>query len=292
MNNFLIPTIWGYEDVIADGSSGYAGKILHMHPQYRTSIHRHAKKSETLVLRDGLVLVEINQDKLISQVWLDYNQRITIPPGAWHRISAFRETELLELSNTLSPKDIEQEANGGKMSDDEFRALFSEYTSEKNTSIVITVETAKVIAEQIHSKGHKIGFCNGCFDLFHLGHVELLRQARMRCDTLFVGVNSDSSIKKLKGESRPFVPAKGRLGLVAACKFVDYVVIAEETTCLNIVDAIRPDIYVTTDEYNKTGPEARWILAQGKVVEVVERIPGFNTTNTAALVHGRNPEKE
>ena len=133
--------------------------------------------------------------------------------------------------------------------------------------------------------------CNGCFDLMHMGHVGLLREAKSRCSTLFVVVNSDASVRALKGGDRPFVPQEARAMTVALNKFVDYVVISDETIHLRAVDAIRPQAYVTTTESGGKGPEAREVLRIGGQVEVVEMLPGYNTTSMAADIAGRKTAK-
>jgi len=117
-----------------------------------------------------------------------------------------------------------------------------------------------------------------------MGHVELLRQARFRCEILFVAVNTDKSVKALKGTTRPFVDEVGRMSMVEACRFVDYVIEADETNCIEIVNAIKPDVYITTTEYGATGPESKEVVKLGGRVEVVEMIKGYNTSSIAQAV--------
>jgi bifunctional ADP-heptose synthase (sugar kinase/adenylyltransferase) len=115
----------------------------------------------------------------------------------------------------------------------------------------------------------------------------LFEQAKSKCDVLFVAVNSDESIRKLKGPNRPFVDFRGRLGMVASNRFVDYVVMSEEQNHLHIVDVVKPHVYVASAETSAKSPEAKAIVSYGGHVEVVEMLPGYNTTSIACRVSER-----
>ena len=91
-------------------------------------------------------------------------------------------------------------------------------------------------------QGKRIAFTNGCFDLLHIGHLTYLEQIKRRADILVVAVNSDSSVRGLKGAGRPVVPARERARLVAALKPVDFVTVFPEPTPLNVIRAVRPDL--------------------------------------------------
>lgn len=98
------------------------------------------------------------------------------------------------------------------------------------------------LVKTLRKKGKRIVFTNGCFDIIHAGHVRYLKKARSLGDVLIVGLNSDSSVRKIKGEKRPIVPQKERAEVMGALSFVDYVVIFNETTPLELIKAIKPDI--------------------------------------------------
>ena len=87
-------------------------------------------------------------------------------------------------------------------------------------------------------------FTNGCFDVFHYGHLEILKFAKSLGNDLHVGINSDSSIRKLKGPNRPIISQNQRLEIVSACKYVDYVYLFDEPTPIKLIEQIRPDIIV------------------------------------------------
>ncbi len=100
------------------------------------------------------------------------------------------------------------------------------------------------ILEEERRKGKKIVFTNGCFDIIHAGHVDYLKKAKALGDILVVGLNSDNSIKRIKGEKRPIIPQEMRAEVLSSLKPVDFVVIFEEDTPENLIKAIRPDILV------------------------------------------------
>lgn len=98
------------------------------------------------------------------------------------------------------------------------------------------------IVRRLQKQGKRIAFTNGCFDLLHAGHLDYLEQTKRLADVLVVAVNSDGSVRRLKGPSRPLVTARERARLVAALKPVDYVTLFSESTPLKVIRAIRPDV--------------------------------------------------
>ena len=128
-------------------------------------------------------------------------------------------------------------------------------------------------------EGEKIVFTNGCFDLLHMGHVEYLEQAKSLGDRLIVAVNSDASVKRLKGESRPILPCEERVNLLAALTCVDFVVSFEEDTPEPLLKLLQPDILVKGGDYDETGIVGHEIVkAYGGKVFPLKLIPGRSTT--------------
>tara|TARA_Y100000992_G_scaffold160182_1_gene107212 strand:- start:220 stop:678 length:459 start_codon:yes stop_codon:yes gene_type:complete len=126
-----------------------------------------------------------------------------------------------------------------------------------------------------------IVFTNGCFDLLHKGHIDLLTVASKYGDKLIVGINSDESVKKLKGEDRPVENQRTRKKKLLNIKYVDDVYVFEESTPLNIIKSICPDILVKGADY--TVPEivgAKFVLSNGGKVRTVPLTPGFSTTKS------------
>ncbi len=100
-------------------------------------------------------------------------------------------------------------------------------------------------------KGKKIVFTNGCFDILHRGHVEYLEKAKSLGDVLIIGLNSDSSVKKIKGEKRPINTEYDRAAVLSAIEFVDFIIIFEEPTPYNLISKIRPHVLVKGGDWNK-----------------------------------------
>lgn len=118
--------------------------------------------------------------------------------------------------------------------------------------------------------GAKIVLANGCFDLFHVGHIRYLAGAKALGDVLVVGLNSDEQVRKLKGDKRPFMPETERAEIVAALKFVDYVTIFPEPTVTELIRAIKPDFHAKGTDYTTDSvPEREIVKEYGGRVAIV-----------------------
>jgi D-beta-D-heptose 7-phosphate kinase/D-beta-D-heptose 1-phosphate adenosyltransferase len=132
---------------------------------------------------------------------------------------------------------------------------------------------------QWRQRGLRIGFTNGCFDLLHRGHVKLLAEARAACDRLVVGLNSDASTTRLKGQGRPINPAEGRAEVLAALEAVDLVVVFEEDTPLALIKRVRPAVLVKGADYKIDEVVGRdEVEGAGGEVVLVDLVPGHSTT--------------
>ena len=139
----------------------------------------------------------------------------------------------------------------------------------------------KEILEKISEIGHKkvIGFTNGCFDLLHEGHFHLIKEAKKRCDFLIIGLNSDESVKKLKGESRPIENQQQRAKNLSKMVEVDVIAIFNTETPENIIKDLNPDILIKGGDYNKNDiVGSKFVIENGGSVEVIDLLPGFSTT--------------
>jgi rfaE bifunctional protein nucleotidyltransferase chain/domain len=143
--------------------------------------------------------------------------------------------------------------------------------------------------------GERGVFTNGCFDLLHLGHVRYLQEARALGDFLVVGLNSDSSVRLLKGAGRPLVPAAERAEILAALACVDYVTIFGEPTASALIALLRPALYVKGGDYASGAgttpdpqrlPEARTVQEYGGSVRLIPYLPGHSTTELIAAIKG------
>jgi len=118
--------------------------------------------------------------------------------------------------------------------------------------------------------GRTIAFANGCFDLLHVGHVRYLRAARKLGDVLFVGINSDAAVARLKGRGRPLMPATERAEILMALREVDHVVVFEEDTADQLVASLRPHVHAKGTDYGAGSvPEAATVQKVGGRVEIV-----------------------
>ena len=136
-------------------------------------------------------------------------------------------------------------------------------------------------------QGLRIGFTNGCFDILHPGHVKVLTAARGACDRLIVGLNSDASVKRLKGSGRPVQDEGARAEVLAALEAVDLVVIFEEDTPMKLIGEIRPSVLVKGGDYTREQVVGHEIVeAIGGQVLLVDVLPGFSTTSLVNRARG------
>jgi D-beta-D-heptose 7-phosphate kinase/D-beta-D-heptose 1-phosphate adenosyltransferase len=152
---------------------------------------------------------------------------------------------------------------------------------------VVTAAAAAEAAERWRSRGYRVGFTNGCFDLLHPGHVHLLEQCRAMCDRLIVGINSDTSVQRLKGPTRPAQNEAARAAVLASLASVDLVCLFEEDTPLDILQMIRPDLLIKGADYTReTVVGATEVESWGGSVALAELLPGHSTTATLARLRG------
>jgi D-glycero-beta-D-manno-heptose 1-phosphate adenylyltransferase len=126
------------------------------------------------------------------------------------------------------------------------------------------------LGEALRAQGQRIVFTNGCFDLLHVGHVRYLNAARALGDVLFVGLNSDAAVARLKGRGRPLMPVAERVELLGALRAVDHVVVFDEDTADRLVALVRPSVHAKGTDYTEaTVPEAASVRAAGGRVAIV-----------------------
>lgn len=148
---------------------------------------------------------------------------------------------------------------------------------------VVSPEMAQAVVTDWKEHGLRVGFANGCFDLMHPGHVALLKQARAACDRLVVALNSDASVKRLKGASRPVQNEHARALVIAAVSGVDLVTIFEDDTPLHLIEAIKPDCLIKGADYTEaTVVGADFVKSYGGRVVLVPLAPDQSTTSMIA----------
>ena len=158
---------------------------------------------------------------------------------------------------------------------------------------VLTMEEAAEKTRKARQNGQTTVTTNGCFDLLHVGHVRYLRHARSLGDLLIVGVNSDESVRRLKGSPRPFLPAEERAELIAALKPVTSAVVFEEDSPVAMIEALRPDIHVKGGDYSMDQIIEREAVERGggRVV-LAPHIETRSTTEIAAAIRSPRQAKK
>ena len=157
---------------------------------------------------------------------------------------------------------------------------------------IMELEQLKSEIEAKKEAGELIVFTNGCFDILHVGHIRYLKKAASLGDKLVLAVNSDSSVKELKGKNRPFVPENERLEMLAALEMVDYLVLFSEADCKAVIDQLKPQIYVKGGDYRiEDLPEAEVVYSYGGKIVLITEIKGRSTSNLINKIRRSKDEK-
>jgi D-beta-D-heptose 7-phosphate kinase/D-beta-D-heptose 1-phosphate adenosyltransferase len=153
---------------------------------------------------------------------------------------------------------------------------------------LLTLSELLPLRAKWREQNRRVVFTNGCFDILHRGHVEYLEHARGHGDLLIVGLNTDDSVRRLKGEGRPIVPQEDRAAILAALRCVDFVVLFEEDTPANLIAQLRPDVLVKGADYQIheiVGHEV--VQAGGGEVVRIPLTPGRATRDVIATIAAR-----
>jgi len=167
-------------------------------------------------------------------------------------------------------------------------ALHARAVDQSSTAKVVDLATARARAGFWRDAGERVGFTNGCFDLLHPGHLALLSQARSRCDRLVVGINSDESVRRLKGEGRPVQSEEARAAVLASLAMVDLVVVFGAETPFDLIAALRPDLLVKGADYRmEQVVGADLVQGYGGEVMLARLEPGHSTSSTIGRIGRR-----
>jgi len=144
---------------------------------------------------------------------------------------------------------------------------------------ILRIDEATTQIADWQRAGQKVVFTNGCFDIVHLGHIDYLEKAHALGDRLVLGLNTDASVSKLKGPLRPVVNEYARGRLMAALSFVDAVILFDEPTPTELIEALKPDILVKGDDYTvETIAGADFVLNNGGEVKTIALVKGYSTS--------------
>ena len=251
--------------------------------------------------------------QLVSQLGIDYMTvtmsekgiRVLYPDSAFHSPTRAREvfdvtgagdTVVATLAASLaSGLDTETAVNlaniaagivvaktgTAPISRNELVAEFTASTQMKGPDKILDLQHLLVRLAEWRANGNRIVFTNGCFDILHVGHITLLEQCREFGDKVVIGVNSDASVKKLKGPARPVVGENERARVLGALGSTDAVIIFDEPTPLELIRSVRPDVLVKGGDYTTaTIVGADDVVTWGGRVEIVPTVTGASTTNT------------
>jgi D-beta-D-heptose 7-phosphate kinase/D-beta-D-heptose 1-phosphate adenosyltransferase len=171
------------------------------------------------------------------------------------------------------------------VSSGEIVSAVTQFDAPADRGKLFTLDHVHELARSWHAKGLRVAFANGCFDLLHPGHLALLEQARRAADRLIVGLNSDLSVRRLKGAGRPIQSEVARATILSSLKAVDAVVIFAEETPLHLIESLQPDVLVKGADYSLDKVVgADLVLARGGRVILADLVSGQSTTGTVAKV--------
>ena len=150
---------------------------------------------------------------------------------------------------------------------------------------ILERETLRNKLEALRKKGKKIAFTNGCFDILHVGHVRYLREAKKTADVLVLALNSDSSVRSIKGEKRPLMPENERAEVLAALEFIDFVTIFPELTPLELINYLKPDVLIKGGDWPEEKVVGREEIKKwGGKVAIIPEVEGKSTTNIVEMI--------
>jgi rfaE bifunctional protein nucleotidyltransferase chain/domain len=153
---------------------------------------------------------------------------------------------------------------------------------------VLVVDEAATLADRLRAQGKRIVLANGCFDLLHVGHVRYLRAARALGDVLFVGLNADAAVRRLKGPGRPVIPAAERAELLSALRDVDHVVVFEDDTADELLRRLRPHVHAKGTDYRPDSvPERATARAVGALVAIAGDPKTHSSRDLIAIIRER-----
>jgi D-beta-D-heptose 7-phosphate kinase/D-beta-D-heptose 1-phosphate adenosyltransferase len=185
----------------------------------------------------------------------------------------------LRMANAAAAVSVSKKGTASVTSSELRRKILPHAFLAAEEKIVAAGADLSAHLEEWRQQGLRIGFTNGCFDILHPGHVKILTAARAACDRLIVGLNSDASTRRLKGEGRPVQDERARAEVLAALEAVDLVAIFEEDTPIRLITAIRPSVLVKGGDYTRDQVVGREVVeAHGGEVVLVDVLPGFSTT--------------
>jgi D-beta-D-heptose 7-phosphate kinase/D-beta-D-heptose 1-phosphate adenosyltransferase len=191
----------------------------------------------------------------------------------------------------LAGRAVVRQLGVGTISIDHLLAEVRGTAVQGGASKIVDLESARRKCRELRQAGGKVVFTNGCFDILHYGHTHLLQFAREQGDCLVLGLNTDASVRRQKGDERPFVPEAERAYMLALYPFVDLVVLFDEDTPRRLIEALRPDVLVKGGDYTPETVVGRdFIESYGGRVAICPRLEGLSTTNIVRKIQKHREE--
>lgn len=251
---------WGREEIHVN-TILYCAKTLHVSGGQRCSLHHHAKKDETFLVQSGDCTIEVNGE--VRR--LGVGDQVRIPPGTKHRFGSRDGCSLLEVSTHHDDVDVVRHEPSGPIPEGWCVGGISAVDADRLRSL------------RKKFRDERIVLACGCFDLLHAGHVDFLSRAAAMGRILVVAINSDESVRRLKGPDRPVVPAEQRAAMLWALRFVYHVVVFDTDDPRCVSESLKPDIVVKGDDWRgRPVPES-----EGAILAI---LPDQVSQRTTAIV--------
>lgn len=191
----------------------------------------------------------------------------------------------VEISNIAGGLEVEKFGVATVSTDEIINEIISR--SHSKTGKIHETKSLEKVIEYHRRLGEKIVFTNGCFDVIHRGHIEYLSFTKRQGDIVVLGLNSDSSVKRLKGPKRPINNQHDRAAVLAALESVDYITIFDEDTPANIIELVKPDILVKGADWKDKGVVGQeFVESRGGKVVLAQIVEGKSSTNTIEKMNG------
>jgi D-beta-D-heptose 7-phosphate kinase/D-beta-D-heptose 1-phosphate adenosyltransferase len=189
--------------------------------------------------------------------------------------------QAIQLANVAGGLEVEKIGVATVTRDEILRDLMTPgHAATVSPNKVVSLEAAAQELDYRRRLGQRVVFTNGCFDVLHAGHVQYLQEARAQGDVLIVGLNSDASVRVLKGKSRPLQQLSDRALILSSLQAVDFVTVFDESTPMHLIEAIRPDVLVKGADYSKEAVVgAKFVESYGGRVHLAMLHHGHSTTN-------------
>ena len=161
-----------------------------------------------------------------------------------------------------------------------------EYLTDIQKKIFLSTQNFSILLKTWKIQNKKIVFTNGCFDILHRGHADYLARSASLGDILLIGLNTDNSVRRLKGNSRPVIDEYSRAFMLSSFLFVDAVILFDEDTPFNLIKFIQPDILVKGSDYTENNIiGADVVKAKGGSIVTIDLVPGFSTSNIIKIIN-------